>query len=246
MGNFALTIKYYLFLLFASLAFAAGSAQRPGSPAQDPLRLYVVTGGHDYGLSFYKLLESPDYEVTLRPHPGAFDGDLRKRVDVLVFYDMVQASEIGEKGKKNLREFLESGKGLVILHHALFDYGDWEWYWKEVSGVRDDPNRDHSQINYKHGVSLNIETVTPHPVLTGIHSFHIVDETYRGMLFSPTNTVLLRTNDPTSDGPVAWISAYPKSRVVVIQLGHDETAHLDGNYQRLVRNAILWAGGRLK
>jgi type 1 glutamine amidotransferase len=56
----------------------------------------------------------------------------------------------------------------------------------------------------------------------------------------------LRTKDPTSDGPVAWISPYKKSRVVVIQLGHDEQAHLDANYQKLVHNAILWSGGRLQ
>jgi type 1 glutamine amidotransferase len=43
---------------------------------------------------------------------------------------------------------------------------------------------------------------------------------------------------------VAWISPYKAARVVVIQLGHGREAHLDANYRRLVRNAIVWAGGR--
>jgi type 1 glutamine amidotransferase len=233
-------------LLFTSVAFVGNAAPPTDIPAAEPLRLYVVTGGHDYHMSFYRLFENPDFRVNLHPHPGAFQGDLRGRVDVLVLYDMVQVEEIGDQGQKNLRDFLESGKGLVVLHHAIFDYGDWEWYWREVSGVRQNPNRDRSQPDYVHDVKLQIEPVATHPILSGIAPFQIIDETYKGLLVAPENTILLRTNHPTSDGPVAWISPYRKSRVAVIQLGHDEKAHLDSNYQKLVRNAILWAGGRLQ
>lgn len=213
--------------------------------AAEPLRVYVVTGGHDYHMSFYSALEDPAFRVNLRPHPGAFGGDLRRRADVLVFYDMGQTRDIGEQGQENLRKFLESGKGLVILHHAIFDYLDWDWYTREVSGVKQDANRDRSRPDYLHDVKQQIRPVAKHPILSGIGPFSIVDETYRGLIVAPENTVLLRTDHPSSDGPVMWVSPYTKSRVVVFQLGHDETAHLDPNYKRLVRNAILWAGGRL-
>jgi type 1 glutamine amidotransferase len=73
---------------------------------------------------------------------------------------------------------------------------------------------------------------------------HIVDEGYKGMWHSPDITVLMRTNHPASDGPVAWVSPYPKSRVAVIQLGHDKLAHRHAGYRQLVRNAIVWAGRR--
>ena len=36
-----------------------------------------------------------------------------------------------------------------------------------------------------------------------------------------------------------------KSRVVYIQLGHGETAHLYPVYRTLVQDAIRWVGGRL-
>jgi len=238
-------MKSVILLAIAALSVLGSAAAQNNKPVAEPLKLYVVTGGHDYHMSFYRVLDEPGFQVNLRPHPGAFDGDLRKRADVIVLYDMAPVKEIGEQGKKNLRDFLESGKGLVILHHAIFDYLDWDWYTKEVSGVTQDPNRDRSRPDYKHDVSLQIEPTTKHPVLSGIGPFHITDETYRGLIIAPTNTILLRTNDSTSDGPVAWISPYKKSRVVVIQLGHDEQAHLDPNYQKLVHNAILWAGGRL-
>jgi type 1 glutamine amidotransferase len=238
-------MKSSFFLLIASLAAMGNAAAQADPSASSPLRLYVVTGGHDYHMSFYQLFDDTSFQVNLRPHPGAFDGDLRKRADVLVLYDMAPAKEIGEQGQKNLRDFLESGKGLVILHHAIFDYLDWPWYTKEVSGVTQDANRDRSRPDYKHDVKIEIEPVARHPVLSGISAFQIVDETYRGLIVAPTNTILLRTNDPTSDGPVTWISPYQKSRVVVIQLGHGEQAHLDLNYRKLVHNAILWAGGKL-
>lgn len=65
------------------------------------------------------------------------------------------------------------------------------------------------------------------------------------MWISPKVQVILKTNHPTSDGPVAWVSPFKDSRVVYIQLGHGELAHRNAGYRRLVHNAILWAGNRL-
>ena len=62
------------------------------------------------------------------------------------------------------------------------------------------------------------------------------------MWISPQNTVLLTTTNPLSDGPLAWISGYAKSRVVAIQLGHGREAHLEPGYRALVRNAICVVG----
>jgi type 1 glutamine amidotransferase len=100
------------------------------------------------------------------------------------------------------------------------------------------------KTTYKHDVDQVAYPVTKHPVVDGIGKFKINDETYKGMWFSPKNTVLLKTDHPTSDGPLAWITPYDKSRVVAIELGHGRTAHMNRNFQRLVRNAILWAPGK--
>jgi len=58
--------------------------------------------------------------------------------------------------------------------------------------------------------------------------------------------VILETDHPLADRPVAWVSPYAKSRVVYIQLGHDRRTHLHPSYRNLIRNAVQWAGGRLK
>ena len=64
------------------------------------------------------------------------------------------------------------------------------------------------------------------------------------MRFAPGIEVLLKTDHPDSDEPLVWISPYEKSRVISIELGHGREAHENPSFQRLVRNAILWAGGR--
>jgi type 1 glutamine amidotransferase len=85
-----------------------------------------------------------------------------------------------------------------------------------------------------------------HPVTRGVPAFRIWDETYKGVQIAPRVQVLLRTDHPDADGPVAWIGPHPKARVVYLQLGHDRNATLNPSWQRLVRNAILWSAGRLK
>ena len=44
--------------------------------------------------------------------------------------------DLDEKGKKNLRDFVESGKGVVVLHHALLNYQKWAWWTEDVVGGR--------------------------------------------------------------------------------------------------------------
>ncbi|MDX2151625.1 MAG: ThuA domain-containing protein [Bryobacteraceae bacterium] len=206
---------------------------------QKPLRVRAVTGGHDYEPSFYKLLDGhPEFKVLVRPHPDAFPDDMRKSVDVLLLYDSVQT--VPEKQKQNLVNFLEAGKGVVILHHALVDFADWEWWWKEVMGGL----YDLKVSKYLHDVDMTVTPKGSHPIVAGLKPFQIHDETYKYLRIGADNQVLLTTDHPTSDGPVAWISPYRQSRVVVIQLGHGREAHEHPVLREIVKRAILWSAGK--
>ena len=68
----------------------------------------------------------------MRPAATAFKNDLRGKYDVLIMYDFTR--DLDETGKKNLRDFVESGKGVVVLHHALLNYQNWPWWYEEVVG----------------------------------------------------------------------------------------------------------------
>ena len=206
-------------------------------------RLLVVTGGHEYETSFYNLFED-DLWSHAASNELAFKKDIRPDVDVLVLYDLEQ--NLSENARKNLRDFVEGGKGVVVLHHAIADYVAWPWWYREVVGGKYLLQAEDGlpASTFKHDQELIVRPVAQHPVLAGIGEFHVVDETYKGMWISPQVQVLLKTNHATSDGPVAWISPYEKSRVVYIQLGHDHCAHQHAAYQALVKNAIRWAARR--
>jgi type 1 glutamine amidotransferase len=236
-----------LFALLTSVLVLAGGA--PLAFAQTgsaPLRLLVVTGGHGYPTSFYTLFEQPgltwDHETTTEQ---AFRRDIRDRYDVVVLYDM--PSTLSPGGRANLQAFAESGKGLLVMHHALCSHNDWDWYRDLVGGrylLEAAPGQPAS--TYKHDETIPVAIAQPHPITRDVAIPQIYDETYKGMWLSPRNTVLLTTTHAFADPPLAWISAYDRSRVVAIQLGHGREAHVHPGYRTLVRNAILWSAGRLR
>jgi type 1 glutamine amidotransferase len=56
---------------------------------------------------------------------------------------------------------------------------------------------------FKHDEEMAVKVVARHPITEGIADFRIVDETYGKLWWSPRTEVLLRTDHPRSDGPVA-------------------------------------------
>jgi type 1 glutamine amidotransferase len=210
------------------------------SAATTPVRVLVVTGGHEYPTSFYTVFAQDgiawDHAVS---NEEAFRRDLRGRYDVLVLYDM--SASLSSTGMAHFRQFVESGGGVVALHHAIVSYPNWPWY-RELVGGRyfQEAQGGTPASTYLHDQDLDLRVVTPHAITSGLALGRIHDETYKGMWIASTNTILLATSHPTSDGPVAWISAYSRARVVYIQLGHGSEAHRDGGYRALVRNAVQW------
>ncbi len=214
-------------------------------PAGDPVRVQLVVGGHDFAPTLFKIFEGrQDIRTNVVYQPAAYTKGRLKSADVVVQYDMMQP--ITEEHRANLRRYLESGKGLVVLHHAVASYQDWEWWWRDVTGVRYvlKGQTDMPESSYKHDIWMDTETIAEHPVTRGIPPMRIYDESYKDMWFSPDIDVLIETDHPTSDGPLAWIGPYDDARVVVIQLGHGPEAHNHTHFQKLVQNAIRWAAGR--
>jgi type 1 glutamine amidotransferase len=238
-----------LFCLATSVLVALLAVAAPASGAS-PLRLLVVTGGHDYPTSFYTLFEDADFvwdhETTSEE---AYRRDIRERYDVLVMYDMPKT--LSAPARANLQAFAESGKAIVVLHHAICSNNDWDWY-RDLLGARYllASQAGKPPSTYQHDVHIPVAIAKqaggPHPITQGVVMPEIFDETYKGMWFSPDVKVLLTTTHPLSDPALAWISPYTRSRVVVIQLGHSSEAHRHAGYRRLVKNAVLWTAGRLR
>ena len=212
--------------------------------AADPVRVRLVTGGHNHDPEFYlPFINEPRMAVSVEPHPRAYQGN-PKNIDVLVLYDMTKVSDT--KTREWLKAYVESGKGLVVLHHAICSFEDWEWWGDEVVGARylNTPSRGLPPSTVVHDLELDMQVVKKHPVTSGTDNFRIHDETYKGMWFARNLDLLITTKHEKGDGPIAWLGPSKTNRVVVLQGGHDKQAHLNPNWQRLVKNAILWAAQR--
>jgi type 1 glutamine amidotransferase len=210
----------------------------------DAVRVLVVTGGHDYEASFDSMFDGVSWmRTTVDPHPHGLNGDLRKGFDVLVVYDMVP--ELTDRQRRNLVDFAEAGKGIVIMHHALASHQTWSW-WRSLAGAQyyERPYEGNPKSTYQHDRDFTATPSGKHPILAAVPEMYMHDETYKGMWFAPDNIVLLATRDETADGPLVWISAYPRSRVVTIQPGHNRESHANSGFRRLVHNAIRWAASR--
>ncbi len=225
-------------------------AQEEVSTTSDSIKMLVVTGGpafrHQVDLvptSFYSLFMG--YDNLFWDHAtydeAAFQTKELDNYDVILMYN--RSDSLSDVSEQNLKKYLESGKGLVILHHALGSYNDWEWWWKEVVGAKYQMKENNAfpKSDYKLGESISMIPLKEHAITNAVKDFKFVDETYKQLWISREVEVLYRTDNPTSDGPTVWISPYKKSKVVAIQPGHANTAHLDKNYKRLIFEAILWA-----
>lgn len=240
-------------VLLASIWSLPVSSAEVAETAAKPLRVLVVTGGHDYATNqFRKMFQDIEgLTVQTAEHPSAhalLTAEAAKSWDVLVLYDMWQP--ITDEAKADFVARLKEGKGLVALHHSLANYQKWPEYERIIGGRYNLEKRtvdgvERPQSTYKHDVPFRVKVANPqHPVTKGISDFDIHDETYGLFDVAPQAHALLATDEPTSGKTIAWARNYEAARVVYIQLGHDQMAYENPNYRRLVANAIRWVARR--
>lgn len=218
--------------------------------AMDKTRILVITGGHTYEQeSFRKMWDSfNELEVHYAEHPNANDLyalEKMKRIDVLVFYDMVQ--EITPDQKQALVNLLQTGKGMVFLHHSLASYQEWDHFFDIVGGryllkAQTLMNNSYPASTYQHDVNIPVNIVKKdHPITKGLKNWTLYDEGYGNIVVKPDVTVLLTTDHPASSRELVWCHKLYNARIVTIQPGHDHHAYEDKNYQKLLIQAIEWA-----
>jgi hypothetical protein len=153
-----------------------------------------------------------------------------------------------EAAREDIQRAVADGRGFVVFHNALGDNQNWPWWYQEVTGghllLKDHDGVKKSTVTP--GVSLSVRPVGNHPIVENIGPLRLTNEVaYKGMWQSPKIIPLLETSATASDRVVAWIAPNTTARVVCIQPGDATTTHRNPAFRKFVRNAILWAGGRL-
>jgi type 1 glutamine amidotransferase len=176
-------------------------------------------------------------------HEEAFKRPLKGRYDVVLFHDLYEKTT--ENTRKRLKDFIESGGGIVSNHHAIVDFTDWPWWYEEVIGGKyfTKPEDGHQASSFKEGVDFLVKPAKDkagHPILKGVGPLWVNDELYKGMYLSPDIEVLMETTHPDNDPPMVYVGPYRKARVVYIQLGHSGSTMENPGFRRLISNAVNW------
>lgn len=243
-----LVAVFLVFFVPGSLEWTAAGTLAVPAPAAKPISVLVVTGGHAYTPGFYTLFEGYDdlkWERGMHAKAAeAYGKDMAKKYNVVVLYDMPK--EATDQQRQNLMGFVNAGKGVVMLHHAIASFPTWPEYTELVGGKYfEKPEGQHRASEYAHDQDMTIRVAdAKHPVTRGVADFDIRDEGYKYMWVSPGAHLLLTTEHPKADRAIAWISPFQRTRVVTILLGHGEEAYANPSYRRLVINAIRWAAGK--
>ncbi len=247
----------------------------------------LVTKGHPFEReSFFNMIDQLQYpdqftEITWThvEHPAAealLTPEGAAPFDAIVFYDMpgvlfkrdippFEHVDPSEKFKENFLALLESGKGMVFLHHAIASWPTWPEF-AEIIGGRFHflpgklEDKDYPGSGYRFHVKQEITVEDPtHPIVSGIApTFSIQDEAYLYPVLEHKVKPLLRSNfeftadrfrmggvafhnHPKGSDLVGWTKHYANSPIAYLQMGHGPHAYLDPNYRKLIANAVKWA-----
>lgn len=247
------TISRTIALSMAALVVAGCGDPTASKAKEGPLQVVVVTGGHDFEEApFREMFASLDgMAVTYAPQKD--DSEILDDVspwnyDVILLYNMSQ--KITPTRQQNLLRLVDKGVGVVVVHHALAAFNDWDGFAQIVGGKffltdRTFKGTSYKQSTYKHDEQIRVHVADPlHPVTQGLQDFVIQDEAYKGYRVEPDNHVLLETDHPLSERAIAWTRSCGKGRVVYLELGHDGHAYANPSYRRLLRQAMVWSAQR--
>jgi hypothetical protein len=211
----------------------------------DKLRAAVLVENHPYDvIGFQKMLDTfTDYECYLQPLDLFIqDEKNRQTYNVVLWYNMNWDPPAPGSALRNYMEH-EIGattQGIVLLHHALLCFQDWDLY-TGVSGQRRRGSGGLFKYTQDQAVKGHI-TDPDHPITAGLSDFTVIDETYTiGEPEEPGNHILITTDNPTSIKNIAWTRQYKNSRVFCYASGHDNKVYADENFRAVLRRGLLWA-----
>ena len=243
----------FAIVLLSIGVLASATVRAADTPAEDKIRVLVLTGGHGFQTEpFYAMFDAME-DVTyaraeLPEEAGLLGPGLADKVDVLVLYDMCR--KFAPEQYEQFKALLDQGIGVVALHHTLAAHQEWPEYAKILGGkYLTRPATVEGETlpisAFKHGVDFSVQVPkTSHPITRGLKDFTIHDEAYKNYWTDPQAQVLLTTAHADSDPELAWVRTYGNSRVFYLLLGHDRHAYQHPSYRTLVSRGIRWAACR--
>ncbi|MGQ9916785.1 MAG: ThuA domain-containing protein [Bryobacteraceae bacterium] len=238
-------------------------------PATQPrrIRTLLVTGGaiggHDWRITsplLRKALEDTGrFEVRVTEEFRGAGPETLAGYDLVVlnYYDgRDPAFAWPERTRTALRDFVRSGRGLVVYHFTIAAFLDWPEF-ETLCGGNWRPNQGHHSP--AHTFELDIRDRS-HPITRGLRAklTQPADELYANLKWQPPNTYHVlatawddhrlyqgKARQPIPgdglDQPVLWTLNYGSGRVFVTVLGHDGPADKTPVFTATFTRGAEWA-----
>jgi type 1 glutamine amidotransferase/HEAT repeat protein len=218
----------------------------------DGTRILLVTGidypGHPWRQTAPALKAILDRDSRLKVRivedPNALASPKLKDWDLVIIHFMDwEKPGPGPEARENLKQFVSSGKGLMLTHFACgaWDGNEWPEFARLAGRVWDPKLRGHDP----HG-NFTVEIADPeHPITKGMQSFETLDELYTCLAGdTPIHVVVKATSKvDKKEYPIAFVLNYGKGRVFHSVLGHDARAYAAPGVGELMRRGCAWAAG---
>jgi type 1 glutamine amidotransferase len=217
------------------------------APADKHTHVLIVTGndypGHHWretAPALKGLLEKdPRLKVRIVEDPNALAVPRLQDWDVVVMHFMNwETPSPGEVARENLRKFVESGKGFVLIHFACGAWQDWPGFPSLAGRVYDPKLRPHDP----HG-SFRVDIADHHhPITQGLEPFETTDELYTCLTGdAPIHVIATaRSTVDQKDYPMAVVLQHGRGRVFHTVLGHDVHALTNSAVPELLRRGCAW------
>lgn len=218
---------------------------------REELKKVLIITGRDYPAHKWRettpvlekiLADDKRFEVFVVEDAHFLDSAALGRYDTILLHYMDQDVEApGEQARKNLTEFVKSGKGLVLVHFSCGAFQDWPEFVDLVGRVWDPKLRGHDKRGPFKVDIINVK----HPITEGMKDFDTDDELYTCLAGKVPINILATavSNVDNKTYPIAFVLDVGKGRVFHTVLGHDVKAFSFPGVGNLIRRGTVWASG---
>ena len=200
------------------------------------MKIAVVTGEHGFQeKQFDAVFESMEGIQFVREDLDDFVNDPNQQdYDTIVFYNFHRPYPTDAQAGAILN-LTERGQGIVILHHAILAFPEWDAY-SEMCGVG-----DRGEFGYYPRQTLQVQIADAnHPITSGLTEWEMGDETYTMNSAGDDSSILLTVDHPNSMDVLGWAREYGKSRIFCFQSGHDDVTFSHPNFREVLQRGIHW------
>lgn len=199
------------------------------------MKIAVVTGEHGFQeKQFDAVFESMDGLEFVREDLDDFVVDPDQHdYSTVVFYNFHRPYPTDAQAQAILG-LTERGQGLVILHHAILAFPEWDAY-SDMCGIQE------RSFGYHPRQTLQVQIAdATHPITQGLAAWEMGDETYTMDSAGDDSDLLLRVDHPNSMAVLGWAREYGSSRIFCLQSGHDDVTFSDPNFREVLKRGIHW------